>query len=71
MPSRAHELTVELLRPSPRTLALLLRAAFEMEVDAELTPTTQAFTQIEPSTYVADLVLRPIMTLQGAAADRS
>lgn len=59
MPSREHELTIELLRRSPSTLTALLRAAFAMEVDAELSPASEAFAQLEPSsTYVADLVLR-------------
>ncbi|MBN8612069.1 MAG: hypothetical protein J0L92_15855 [Deltaproteobacteria bacterium] len=57
MPSRDHELAIDLLRRSPRTLARILRHAFGIEVGEELVSVSEAFDEIEPSTYVADLVL--------------
>lgn len=57
MPSRDHELAIELLRRDPRVLVRILRVAFDIEIASELEPAGQAFGDIEPSTYTADLVL--------------
>lgn len=57
MPSRDHELAIELIRRAPRVIARILRDAFGIEVASELQPGGQAFGDIEPSTYTADLVL--------------
>ena len=57
MPGTDHELTVELLRRRPAIVARLLHDALGVRVEDELVVTSETFTQIEPSSYVADLVL--------------
>ena len=57
MPTRDHELAVELLRRNPGVLAKILRDAFGIEVPLDLVSASETFAELDPSTYVADLVL--------------
>ena len=65
MPSVDHELVLELLRRSPEIVAQLVSAVTGLALDgASLAPRAETFAQLEPTAYVADMVLEsPSLTL--------